>query len=101
MKIVAYNARWIIVETVPATGIVKLVEMEDGSHPDNSEGFSVDLKSGTRSIESAMYLVRRDAAGTKLVEGPGVGLPSVTELAAMPLEDQDLSIEEVFPKPRK
>lgn len=92
MRIVAHNARWIVVETVPTTGPVKLVELPDGSHPDNAKGFWFDRKAGERGPETYLFLVM--PSGESLVWGPGDGLPSPESLASKPMLKFDDSIEE-------
>lgn len=100
MKIVAHNARWIVVETVPATGVLKLVELEDGSHPNNARGFWFDQKTGERGPETYLFLAFGVAVRDKssLLFGPGNRLPSPESLANKPMIKFDDSITEA---PRK
>lgn len=91
MKIVAYNSRWIVVETVPETGKLANVEV-DGAAPGNAKGFWVDRKHIRRGPESYLFLVRSNKPN--LVEGTSRDLPLPEYLATMKQVEPDDSFEE-------
>jgi len=82
MKIIAHNARWIVVETVPATGTLDLVELDDGSHPSNAMGFRCDRKNKTRSHTAYLFMV---TPTVPLTPGADSVNESAVELEAWPV----------------
>lgn len=81
MRIIAHNANWIVVETVPATGTLDLVELE-GGHPPNAMGFRCDRKTKTRSNAAYLFMVMPDES---LIWNDSV-TESAVELEAWPIE---------------
>lgn len=83
MKIHSHNARWIVVETVPATVTLDLVELPDGSHPSNAMGFRCDREAKTRGETAYLFMV--EPVGEKMIPGGDSVNESAAELSNWPL----------------